>query len=230
MSKGEEGWKMNKKLAGILAVTLIAVIGGSAAWTMTWTESRITMTAGTASVVSIGLFQDCACTVPLTSHDWGGVVQDQEYEVTAYVRNTGNQAVYITYETSGGEPFVSDGHDDLQGEDLATDRVLGGHIIFDGGQTRFRILVSVLEGPGLPCQLLPTVDPPTESVKQLFDAVGGCPLPLKDPLVCDNGFLLLPGKVIKVDIVLLVDSVVAGGSWSWDFFIAGCAPGSILEG
>ena len=39
-----------------------------------------------------------------------------------------------------------------------------------------------------------------------------------------NGFLLNPGKVIKIDIVMFVDSVVAGGSWSWNFYIEGCAP------
>ncbi len=174
---------MNRKLLSALAICLIVVAGASFAWTMTWTETKVTMTAGTASLVSIGLFQDCATTIPFTTYDWDGVVQGQEYEVTAYVKNVGNQAVYISYTP--------------------------GALNFDGAQTRFRVNVSVLEGPATPCQLQP--------ISPVF-------LPIKNPLVCNNGFLLLPGKVIKVDIVLLVDSVVSGGTWSWSFFIAGCAP------
>jgi hypothetical protein len=173
---------LNRKLLGVFAVALIAIVGGSAAWTMTWTSAKVTMTAGTACVTSLGIFQDCACTVPFTSHNWDGVVQDQIYEVTAYVRNTGNQAVYITYTP--------------------------GSLSFDGAQTRFRINVTVIEGPAMPCQLL------TNYYK----------LPLKNPLVCENGFLLTPGKVVKIDIELVPDSLVAGGSWSWNFFIEGCAP------
>ena len=174
---------MNRKILSVFAICLIAIIGASAAWTMTWTESRVTMTAATASVVSVGLFEDCATTIPFVSHDWSGVVQGQEYEVTTYAKNTGNQAVYISYTP--------------------------GSLSFDGAQTRFRVVVNVLEGPATSCQLLPIT--PT-------------PLPVKNPLNCENGFLLLPGKVIKLDIVLFVDSVVAGGSWSWNLFIAGCAP------
>lgn len=179
----QRGEKLNKKLIGALAIALIVIIGQSVALTMTWTDTKVTMTAGTASVVSVSLFKDCSCTVPFTEHNWDGVVQGQEYEVTCYVRNSGNQAVYITYTP--------------------------GSLNFDGAQTRFRINVSVIESPAMPCQLLPMTP-------EL--------LPVKNPLVCERGFLLLPGKVIKVDIVLLVDSVVAGGSWSWNFFIAGCAP------
>jgi len=182
--KGERGEKLiNRKLLGVLAVALIAIVGGSAAYTMTWTSARITMTAGTACVVSVGIFEDCACTIPFTTHNWDGVVQDQIYEVTAYVRNTGNQLVYLTYTPAS--------------------------LTFDGAQTRFKINVTVIEGPAMPCQLFP------------------CPrvlLPVKNPMVCENGYPLTPGKVIKIDIELVPDSLVAGGNWSWNFFIEGCAP------
>ncbi len=174
---------MNNKIIAAIATVLVASLGTSAFFAMTWTDSRITMTAGTSSVVSLGLFSDCAATIPFTTHNWDGVVEGQEYEVACYVRNIGTQAVYVSYTP--------------------------GALNFDGAQTRFRINVSVLEGPALPCQLLP--------ISPDF-------LPIKNPLVCENGFLLLPGKVIKLDIVLLVDSVVSGGSWSWTFTIAGCAP------
>ena len=182
--KGERGEKLiNKKLLGILAVALVAIIGSSVAWTMTWTSARITMTAGTASVVAIGIYQDCDTVVPFTTHNWDGVVNGQEYEVTGYVKNTGNQAVYITYTP--------------------------GSYSSDGNQLRLRFNVSIIEGPATPCQLNP--------ITPIY-------LQVKNPLVCETGFLLHPGKVIKIDIVMFVDSVVAGGTWSWNFYIEGCAP------
>ena len=141
------------------------------------------MTVGNASVIAIGVYTDCATVVPFTTYNWNGVVQGQEYEVTAYVKNVGSEAVYITYTP--------------------------GSLSFDGAQTRFRLSVNVIEGPATSCQLLP---------------ITPLPLPVKNPLTCENGFLLLPGKVIKVDIILNVDSVVAGGNWGWNFWIAGCAP------
>ncbi len=174
---------MDRKLVGMAAIASVLLAAAAGAYAMTWTEARISMTAGSASIVTIGLFSDCATTIPFISHDWDGVVQGQTYEVTVYVKNTGTQAVYITYTPSS--------------------------LSFDSAQTRFRINVSVIEGPATPCQLNP---------------ITPVALPVKNPLVCENGFLLTPGKVIKLDIVLTVDSLVSGGTWAWNFFIAGCAP------
>lgn len=175
---------MKEKTRDVLAAAiLIAIMGTTAAFSMTWTENSITMTAGSASLVSIGIFQDCAATVPFTSYDWDGVVEGQQYEVTMYVKNTGKQAVYITYSPADqGFPYAD---------------------------TRFRIEAYIIEGPGTSCQLLPTN--PTQ-------------LSVKNPLVCENGFLLNPGKVVKISVELFIDSLVTGGHWSWDFFVAGCAP------
>ncbi len=174
---------MNKRLLGILAAALAVIIGASTAWSMTWTENRVTMTAETASVVAIGVFKDCDTTIPFATYDWDGVTDGQHYEVTAYVKNTGNQAVYVTYVPPA--------------------------LVFDGGQTIMRLDVFVLEGPATSCQLLP---------------ISPVSLPFENPLVCERGFLLLPGKVIKLDIVLTVISVVAGGTWRWPLLIRGCAP------
>ena len=174
---------MNDKLLVFLTVALVAVIGFSVVYSMTWTESAVTMTAGTSSTVAIGLFQDCSTTIPFTAYNWGDVVGGQEYEVTCYVKNNGNQAVYLSFQPGG--------------------------VAFDDLQTHFRIATNVIEGPATSCQLLPIT--PT-------------PLPLTDSFVCENGFFLNPGKVVKIDIIMFVDWVSTGGSWSWDFLIAGCAP------
>jgi archaellum component FlaG (FlaF/FlaG flagellin family) len=174
---------MNKKIVASLAIVAIAIAAAYGVYSMTWTSARISMTAGSASLYTIGLFQDCMTTNPFTAHDWDGVVQGQEYEVTLYVKNTGTVALYVTY--------------------LPTD------LSFDLDQTRFTITVNVIEGPATPCQLNP---------------ITPVLMPEKNPLVCNNGFLLNPGKVIKIDIVLTVASLVSGGHWAWDFDIFGCAP------
>jgi hypothetical protein len=174
---------MNKKLIGVIAIVALAIATAYGVYSMTWTSARVHMTAGSASVITVGLYQDCLCTSPFTGWDWDGVVQGQTYEVTCYVKNTGTVALYITYDPT--------------------------YLYFDNNQTRFNTHVTVIEGPATVCQLQPCT--PT-------------PLPEKNPLVCANGFLLNPGKVIKIDIVLGVDSLVSGGTWAWDFYIEGCAP------
>jgi len=174
---------MNRKTVGILSIALVAMLTMTYAVSMTWTSSKISMTAGSASIISLGIYEDCDTTIPFCSHDWNGVVQDQVYEVTVYVRNTGTEAVYLTY--------------------LPTD------LSFDHDQTRMTTRVYIIEGPATPCQLNP---------------VDRIPLPEKIPTYCDQGFLLTPGKVVKLDIELFVHSLVAGGTWAWDFFIYGCAP------
>jgi hypothetical protein len=100
------------------------------------------------------------------------------YEVTMYVKNTGTEALFITY--------------------------LPTNLSWDGRQTRMTTTVYVIEGPATYCQLNP-IEP--------------VPLLEKDPLICDRGFLLTPGKVIKLDVILTVASLVAGGSWSWNLGI-----------
>lgn len=172
---------MNKKLLGILGIVVVALAASYAVWSMTWTSCTVSMTAHSASVTTIGQFEDCACTIPFESHDWSGVVQGQEYEVKYYIKNTGTVGVYITY--------------------------LPTWLFWDENQTRFHIAVDIIEF-GTPCQLDPMFEPMLE----------------KEPLVCDRGFFLPSGKVIKIDVKLFVESLVSGGSWAWDFTIYGCAP------
>lgn len=141
------------------------------------------MTANTASTVSLGVFTDCACTVPFTSYNWDGVTAGQNYTVAAYVKNNGTRGVYITYTP--------------------------GSINFDGAQTRFRIIVEVVAG-GLTCQ-----------VNNINPAIL---MPTKVAGNCANGVFINPLQVIKIHIHLVVDSVVSGGTWGWNFLIEGCAP------
>jgi len=77
------------------------------------------------------------------------------------------------------------------------------------GQARFYIDVYVVE-MGTPCDLY-SVDP-------------AFALPEKDPAICDRGYWLGPGKVVKLTVVLWAESVVYGETCSWDLTVYGCVP------
>jgi len=117
---------LNKKYAGVLAIVVVAAAAAFGVWADTWTSCVVSMTAHSASVVTIGQFEDCLCTIPFNVHDWNGVVQGQTYECKYYIRNTGTVGVWITY--------------------LPTD------LTFDDDQTRFHFDVDIIEF-GTPCQL-----------------------------------------------------------------------------
>lgn len=121
-----------KHLLAVIGVALIASVGGFAAWSMTWTSSKITMTAHSVSTVGIGLFEDCACSIPLAAYDWGPVTGGQYYLCNIYLKNMGPKGVYITYAPS--------------------------YLSFYDGQVRFYIDVYIL-ATGLQCQTYP-VNPP----------------------------------------------------------------------
>ena len=174
---------MNKKLVAILAIAIVATVGTATFLSESWTSGRVTMSAATASTVSLGVFTDCACSVPFTGYNWDGVTAGQNYTVAAYVKNNGTRGVYITYTP--------------------------GSLNFDSSQTRFRILVDVVAG-GLTCQ-----------VNNINPIVS---MPVKVATNCANGIFINPNQVIKIHINLVVDSVVSGGNWNWNFYIEGCAP------
>jgi hypothetical protein len=75
-------------------------------------------------------------------------------------------------------------------------------------QVRIYLTLHVFE-KGLPCQLY-SLSPPVE-------------LPEKDPLICDQGFYLTPGKMVKILVTLWVESVESGGTITWDLVTYGCA-------
>jgi hypothetical protein len=78
-------------------------------------------------------------------------------------------------------------------------------VYFDDGQSHFVLDCFVVE-EGLPCQM---------------SNVGPLQLPEKIPSHPNMGYLLNPGKVIKVLIELYVDSLVSGRCYDWDFQIHG---------
>lgn len=122
---------MSRKLVAGILIIAIAAMSVTRVLMLTWTSCTIHMHAGTASVVNIGQFSDCACTMPIDAWDWDGITQGNTYELHVFVKNTGTEGIYLTY-----LPTV---------------------IEFYDGQATFIITVTVIE-KGLPCQLY-LVDP-----------------------------------------------------------------------
>lgn len=116
---------MKKAIFVLLGIVLVSVAGYSALSNM-WTSAVIKMHAAPASSVTLALFEDCNKLVPATAHDWDGISQNQHYEWSIFVYNTGSMGLYITY--------------------LPTD------VWFDTNQTHFVITVNAVMF-GLPCQL-----------------------------------------------------------------------------
>jgi hypothetical protein len=76
-------------------------------------------------------------------------------------------------------------------------------------QAQFYFDAYVVE-TGLPCQTS-RVTPPVA-------------LPTQDPTVCNQGFLLKPGRVVKLMIVLWVYSVASNANYDWELCLYGCVP------
>jgi len=174
----------SKKISAAIVAVVLAAVSILSVWAMTSTWSTITMsaTSGAANLVTLNEFQDCLTTVPVTSHSWGVIAQDQTYEKAVYIKNTGNMGIYVTY--------------------------LQRDYWFYDNQAHFTIVPYIIEF-GLPCQLNAvsprvmmwekkvTMDPPTD------------------------GYWLDPGKVIKVDIELHVNTIVAGGNYNFNLTFYG---------
>jgi len=186
---------MNKKLVGIFAVAIFA-FSMAAVLSDTWVDRAASFTfnsSANGNLVSIGLFADCAASVPLAStgvaHDFGLVAQGNTYEWTIYVLNNGAEQVYLTYSPTS---FTA-----------------------NGGQTAAMIAVQAI-AYGVPCETSGTTLVPPLPQNQL-------PYNLPEKTVNNPtaGFLLMPNKIVKLDVKLSVISVDAGLSFTVPFMIAG---------
>ena len=186
---------MNKKLIGILAIAIFA-FSMAAVLSDTWVDRPASFTFNSSvnsSDVSIGLYADCAATVPLATsgvaHDYGLVAQGNTYEWTIYVLNNGAEQVYLVYSPT---TFSA-----------------------NGGQTAATIAVQAI-AYGVPCETSgTTLTPPLAANALPYN------LPEKNVANPTNGFLLLPDKIVKLDVKLTIASVDAGMTFTVPFMISG---------
>jgi len=188
---------MKKKiLVSSLAIMLIAAFAATTVFSDSWVDKGLTLTATATTTQSLALYTDCQASTPATSHDFGMVAQGNSYEWTVYVLNTGALGMYISY--------------------------LPTAVVGQGGQQAMLISVAVIEY-GNPCQ----VQGPIPAIGFAGTGVTALPylLPEKAPATPEQGFFLMPSKMIKIDIKLTVLSVDAGSVYTIPFTVAGVNTG-----
>jgi hypothetical protein len=206
---------MNKKaLIGILAIAVAAICVMTVV-ADTWVDvyAPVTFTADPngaqgSSGVSIGLYQDCALTTPVV----GAMTNPSTpplsgRDVAGPSHNFGRVSEGNTYEW----PIyvVNNGSKQVYITYLPTT------FSFDTGQTSGTIAVQVI-AYGLGCETSgTTLTPPLASNALPYN------LPEKDPSSPQSGFLLWPGKVIKLDVKLHITNIVADATYGIAFEIAG---------
>jgi hypothetical protein len=195
----------------MLSIALVAVIGIPALMS-TWNSASMTMTATAGDSAGISLFSDCMATVPLTAKAWGALSQNTVYETPVYVYNSGNQAVqlYMFAYPTGTNAWIP--------------TVVGGvypgscTIFFNNQQVQFDMAAQVISGPGMPCELGD------------INYQGGALIPCKFVgtdfhVNTDSGFLLMAGKMVKLDVTLCTHSLVNGASYAWTLTFDGLTVG-----
>jgi hypothetical protein len=64
---------------------------------------------GTITTVNVGVYSDSACTLPLTSIDWGTISPGTTVTRTIYVKNTGNTQITLSMTTNSWNPTSANG-------------------------------------------------------------------------------------------------------------------------
>jgi hypothetical protein len=181
---------MKKKLFVVIFAIAMIAVSATAVLSETWFDTTITLTAtadssATGRYVHVLIREDCAkisqgLTDSVASHAFGSVYQGVTYEWTVYVLNDGAQPAYL---------FYSPTH----------------YTATFANQIDVNILVKAI-AYGPECQI-------TDMAVPLPTGVASLPflLPEKAVGVAPNtGFLLAPGKEVKLDVMMTVNSVQLG--------------------
>ena len=187
---------MNKKIIGMLAIAIFA-FSMAAVLSDTWVDKAAPFTFNSiqnGSNVSIGLFSDCALTTPIATT---GVAHD--FGLVAQ-GNTYEWTLYV----------VNNGANQVYLTYAPTTYSA------NGGQTAGTIAVQAI-AYGVACETSgTTLAPPLAANALPYN------LPEKSTSHPSAGFLLMPNKVVKLDVKLTITSVDAGLTFTVPFMIAGC--------
>jgi len=93
------------------AIIAIAVVGLALTLTTAGLLSvtQLVSSSGTITTVNVGVYSDSACTLPLTSIDWGTISPGTTVTRTIYVKNTGNTQITLSMTTNGWIPTSANG-------------------------------------------------------------------------------------------------------------------------
>jgi len=199
LSSKRRSGRTNKKIIAILAIAIFAISAYSVL-ADTWIDKQMTITftgdsaggAGTP-LVGLGIFSDCALATPVP-----GVGVTAHDFGNVMQGNTYEWAIYV----------VNNGAEQVYLSYLPTT------ITGNGGQIAATLSVTAI-AYGLPCETSGTTLAPGCTNALPYN------LPEKNVATPTNGFLLMPNKVVKLDVQLHVTSVDEGVLSTVTFQISG---------
>lgn len=95
------------------SVALIAVAVTLIILTLTTTGllsvNKTIPSSGTITAINVGVYSDSACTIELTSINWGIISPGNSVNTTIYLKNTGNAPITLSTTTTNWNPANADG-------------------------------------------------------------------------------------------------------------------------
>ena len=98
--------QVNAKRVAIFVVSacLVGMVVGSAVTLAVLNVQRAIPSSGMVVAVNVGVYSDAACTLNLTSIDWGSVYPGGSVPRMIYVKNTGNVPMTLSMTATGWNP------------------------------------------------------------------------------------------------------------------------------
>lgn len=93
---------MQKATIGVVSIVAVMAVVVSALGALM--VSRTISNTGNVRAVGVGIYSDSACTVPLSSINWGALDPGATTGATIYVKNEGNVAVRLSMTVSNWSP------------------------------------------------------------------------------------------------------------------------------
>src|SRR3972149_4448739 len=93
----------------VVAACLVGMLVGSAVTFAVLNVQRAIPSSGMVVAVNVGVYSDSACTLNLTSIDWGSVYPGGSVPRTIYVKNTGNAPITLSMTTTAWNPAIAAG-------------------------------------------------------------------------------------------------------------------------
>jgi len=88
----------------VVAACLVGMLVGSAVTFAVLNVQRAIPSTGLVVAVNVGVYSDAACTLNLTSIDWGNVYPGGSVSRTIYVKNTRNAPITLSMTTASWNP------------------------------------------------------------------------------------------------------------------------------
>ena len=93
----------------VVSACLIGMVMGSAVTLAVLNVTRAIPSSGLIVAINVGVYSDAACTLNLTSIDWGNVYPGDSVSRTIYVKNTGNAPIALSMTTASWNPASAAG-------------------------------------------------------------------------------------------------------------------------